>query len=693
MMGSLLGGWSAPRDSTATAAVGMCGVLLACTGLCAPVMAQEVGPTGERLREAPERYQTPAVEVEPPADEAISPSQDDGLKLRISRIKVEYAFGERQGLPTLAEIGQLSFQFVRRPDGVIDSPRAAGEPLIVTIAEFSDPAAPVFTEYALVEIIEGIKGAIQDKGIIAFQIQPHEDQIDLSAGEDLREDDLGLTLVILVGSVGEVRTLSSGRRWGSEQNPVNVPKNERIRERSPLQAGDIISKAELDRYVLRLNRHPGRRVDVSIAQYELRTEAPEDESARGLLALDYLVAEDKPWTAYFQLQNTGTEQTDRWRERFGFAHYQLTNADDIFRLDYTTAGFESSHAVTASYERPLPNDRFRVRAFGTYDEYVASDVAVATQDFEGESWELGGELIFNLAQRGPTFFDLFAGFRGGSVSVDESLGGTLQQSASVDVAYPYVGLAVTRDKGTSHSLASASVEWQVADNSLEEISKLGRQSVDETWTAVHGELAHSFYLEPVLRRRAFRGEGLPASVAGDDIPWQRGMSLAHEVKLSIRGQYVLDDARTIPNDMLTAGGLYTVRGYPESSVAGDNGFVASAEYRFHLPRALRPVAPAESSPDAFRFRPDRAYGSADWDLVLSTFFDVGRVTQNDRQSFETDDTLMGAGAGIEMVLSRQLQASCRLDWGVALSPIRDSVGQTLTEVGDTELHFTFTLLF
>ena len=42
----------------------------------------------------------------------------------------------------------------------------------------------------------------------------------------------------------------------------------------------------------------------------------------GGVVLDYLVSEAKPWTVYAQASNTGTKETESWRERFGFIHNQ-----------------------------------------------------------------------------------------------------------------------------------------------------------------------------------------------------------------------------------------------------------------------------------------------------------------------------------------------------------------------------------
>lgn len=80
----------------------------------------------------------------------------------------------------------------------------------------------------------------------------------------------------------------------------------------------------------------------------------------------------------------------------------------------------------------------------------------------------------------------------------------------------------------------------------------------------------------------------------------RPSRLVHEIAMRFSGQYAFND-RLIPNEQAVAGGLYTVRGYPESVVAGDTAIYGSVEYRFHLPRAL----PNDENPPTAFGRPFR----------------------------------------------------------------------------------------
>src|SRR5262249_19730009 len=150
-----------------------------------------------------------------------------------------------------------------------------------------------------------------------------------------------LTLHVTVGVVTEMRTVGIGDRVPPDQT-VNNPLHQRIRDRSPIQphkkcdepSTNLIQRDALDDYIFRLSRHPGRRADVAVS-------ASGEEP--GAIMLDYLITENRPWTLFAQLSNTGTDSEGRLREHFGFIHNQLTNSDDTLDLEYQTANFTDMH--------------------------------------------------------------------------------------------------------------------------------------------------------------------------------------------------------------------------------------------------------------------------------------------------------------------------------------------------------------
>jgi hemolysin activation/secretion protein len=223
--------------------------------------------------------------------------------------------------------------------------------------------------------------------------------------------------------------------------------------------------------------------------------------------------------------------------------------------------------------------------------------------------------------------------------------------------------------------------------STTDLQALGRPQVDDDWKVLKFDVAQSFHIEPLI----------------SDVFWGTGDSgpttLAHEVSVGLRGQYAFGD-RLIANEQDVLGGLYTVRGYPESIAAGDTTVVGTLEYRYHVPRAWAVSAPGyrgdrkinffrRTGGDDFRYAPSEAFGFTDWDLILKTFVDAGKTDVSDAVPGESDETLVGAGVGFEFQFKRNLQA--RLDWGFALSDIDASAEPV--DAGDNRVHFVLTVSY
>ena len=518
-----------------------------------------------------------------------------------------------------------------------------------------------------------------NRGIIGVLVTPALDQVQVDFAEDgtplwgtdLRAPgDTRLDFNVRTNFVSEVRTLASGDRIPDGENRVNHPDHARLLAGSPLGVGDLVNRRAVDDYLYDLNRHPGRRVAVSVSSGE--------DPARGDTVLDYLVGETKPWTAFFNLSNTGTENTNEWRERFGFLHTQFTGNDDIFSFEYITAGFEDSNAVFLSYERPFEsNDRVHWRVFGTFQDFEASDVGLPGVDFSGTQWGLGGELTWNFWQDGPSFLDLVGGARWESVNVDNEFADIDETEVFV---IPYLGLSFENSTQVNTTTAFVGVEFNLdglAGTNSPAVDGLGRFNTDADFFVFPFRVAHSFFLEPVFNNDDWRNITTP------------GSTLAHELFVAFRGQWA-PSSRLNPQSQLPLGGLHSVRGYAESITAGDTVFVATGEYRLHVPRLFAPI-PGQQRPvtqlfgEPFRSFPQEPYGSADWDLVLKGFIDVGRSLQNDREAFETNETLVGIGVGVDLLVKRN--ASFTIDYGVALEDAVD------TSSGSQQFHFNFTLLY
>lgn len=599
---------------------------------------------------------------------------------------------EHPGLPTAEDLGAVEVALVL--DGkVLAVPQPGEQVPALRIDQIGDQGTVLMTRAGITELLNRIGGEFERRhllGYIAF-VSPQDILLEQPEGyeglTDFRGDRTELNIFVLNGVVTNVRTVASGSRFGIDER-LNNPAHVRILQRSPIgvvpngeytddnNQRDLLRRDLLDDYVLRLNRFPGRRVDVALAPGE----------QAGEVTLDYLVSENKQWLAYMQLSNTGTKSTEIWRERFGAQFTQLANLDDILSVEYITAGFSSSHAAIASYEMAIPRtDRWRGKVFGDFSKFTASDVGLADERFTGESFTVGGELAWNFYQREELFVDAFAGVRWNQTEVfNEAVGVQGREHFLV----PKIGLRAEAATDKWSFNAQTTYEWSLADlagGKSPGLERLGRLAPTQDWEVFRYAVSGSFFLEPLILGSDWE----------DPSTW-KSSTLAHEIALSVRGQYAIDN-RLVPNEQQVVGGLYSVRGYPESVVAGDNVVIASAEYRWHLPRSFRPMSVPDASgalrePGSvfgrpFYGSPRTVYGRPDWDLVLKAFTDIGRSQNVDKQAFEKNEDLWGAGLGVDLLFYRNV--SVRVDWAVAL----DDVDNQSVKSGSNRFHLVFTLLF
>jgi hemolysin activation/secretion protein len=631
----------------------------------APVWAQTFTPPQNQpnvTRPAPIR---PPVDVRDgfagmPADQV-----GDGPAYQVSGVELNW-FTEAMGnLPTNlpdanAILASTVVRFGRTQTGWTRA--RPGMPTVdVRLSEI--PVDAMVHKSGIRAISEALVAELNRRDIFGVFVGPSAEDIN-QQDQDLRGGRTTVKMFMVYGLVGEVRTVGAGERTTPE-NRVNNELHTRIRNGSPVGRDSLLLRNSVDDYIFRLNRHPGRRVDVAVA--------PSADSP-GRVNLDYLVAESKPWSVYAQISNTGTKETNEWRERFGFVHNQLTDADDILRLDYITASFDDTHALVGSYERPLA-DRLKGKVTASWNQFTSADVGAVGADFEGSGFSIGGELIYNVKQWRETFLDVFGGVRYEQVEIDNK---TAAIKGDTGFVIPSVGVRLERNTDLSSTRGSAWLEFGFGGDE-DEVQRLGRFNADDTWAVVKFEIEHSFYLEPVLFPSAFRGVGLPRGKG-----WQPGMTLAHEAYASLRGQWSLD-SRLIPTQQIPVGGFYTVRGYDESITAGDNAVILTGEYRLHVPRLFEP----KPFPTGFRWRPEEPYGGADWDLIARAFVDIATVSQVSKEGFEFDEDIAGAGLGLELQFKRNL--NIRLDWGLALKDAEDPGADA--ESGDSRIHFSATFLY
>ena len=579
-------------------------------------------------------------------------------------------------LPALETLADCEVRLARR-DGVFEAaPPGQGE-----LHRIGEPFPEGrFSESALIAIFQRLVAACNERGIFGVFVVPSRDEIDPQTREDFRPaGDRRLTLVIWASQIGELRSIAKGSRIPTERG-IDNRKHRAIVRHSPLKAangaqpGSLLEKRKLDAYLQRLNRLPGRRVEAAVSS----------TSDPGSVVLDYLVNEKRAWFAYGQVSNTGTDATSPWRERLGFTYNQLTDFDDVLALDYITSSITGGNAGFLSYDRPLIfPDVLRVKALGSYGEFTARDVGISLEEFTGTSWTAGLEATWSPWRIWDTAIDFTVGGAWQNVMVTNR---TIDLKGDASLFTPYASIKLERFTETMQTALSVGWETNLADvagTTPDAIFGLGRLDSDTSYNLLKFEFSHSMYIEPFLFRRDFR-EGRN---------WRRS-TRAHELFFSVRGQQVLDGKRLIPQKQLAIGGMFSVRGYPESISGGDNVAYGTAEYRFHIPRAFRPYAASGASPGGrapnppsyfgrpFYWRPAQVYALPDWDLLFRMFADAGYTGIVRPRPEETDRTLVAVGAGLELQAYGTL--SLRVDWGVALERVK--TGNEDVHPGSSRIH-------
>ncbi len=611
---------------------------------------------------------------------------NDGPAYRVSPLVVRYAHPAKGQVP-ISNIESMSVVLGLKPSGYVTAytSGAGGQRVLRTDVEIihaklgllAQGSVQEFHATAIRSLSRQIVAYLNSHGQVGVYVSVFGK--DIANGKDIRPaGDTTLHLQVYTAVVTKLRTVASGGRFSGQKNRINNPLVANILENSPIQPAsankpgstDLLDPKVLNAYIDQINRQPGTQVAVAVS--------PDTSSTTpDAVDLDYLVHQSKPWHVYFQLSNTGTQQTNPWRETFGLVDNQLLGFNDIFNLQYSTAGFTKQNSVNASYNIPLTrNGRLRLRVYGGYDDFSASDVGFGNAFFNGDESTAGGEGILNVFQHNRLFIDLIAGAKYQHIFVDNTL---LGQTGTGDFIIPYVGLHLDHYTPTVQSWADLSLLGGFTTSSTASLQQLGRLNVDKNWVMLQGDSVCEFYLEPLL----------------DPKGYQAGTStLANQIKISISGQEAFNN-RLPAEDEMTAGGLYTVRGYPEYVTAGDSVGIGSVEYRLHIPH-LFPVNPNAGSVfgKPFRWVPQEPYGPTDWDLIGKAFLDVGEVVNSNRQSYETDSTLVGTGLGLQLDIKHNI--SLMVDWGVALTRLNASSaspGGTDVSPGSSQVNFVFTVSY
>ena len=591
-----------------------------------------------------------------------TPSAMAGETYRIDGIRFVFQ-REHPDNPSAGELAGVPFELSLSPAGYA-GPHGDGTDMRMTVASVGDSAERRFTGSAIQQIATAVLTHLNESGLAGVWVGAHPADIDPRTGEDLRPGKSGnLRLLVQTAVVGKVRTLARGERVPAGDS-VNNPAYDWMLQGSPVKPGAswaesaLLNRNAIGDYARLLSRHPGRRVDIAVSPIQ---------DQPGAVALDYIVQEQKSTTVWAQATNTGTENTSDWRGSFGLQNNQFTGNDDQIELFYSSAGMDATQNLSARYEVPLMNNRkVRMRINGGWNKYTAADVGFGELDFKGKGYNLGISGVHNIRQRGSLFVDLVYGLSLENSTVDNQVVG---REGEGEFLFPMIGLEWERYTRFGNTLGGVSVRYNVLDIEQDDLDALGRTLAEDKFTILSWYFSHNFYVDRILDKEA--------------------TSLAHEVAISLGGQTSFG-SRTPPNYQKTIGGMYTVRGYPESLIAGDNVAHGSFEYKLHVPQLMGVSQDPGTGPlfgGPFRYLPQYPYGVTDWDLAFKGFIDVGYAAAADKLDYEFDETLVGGGVGFELRYRRNFFVS--VDWGVAM---KDTKYPAVTD-GSTRVSISATVMY
>ena len=569
--------------------------LLCMLAIFTPLDAQQ------RLSRVDERSEAP---IEVPVDKSEKPEQKNNKQNeadpeRISDRKPEKVYTvngfslsygkEHTDLPAIEQLDAIEIH-LKLNDGIYTrmnedtsgrakAKLASGETGVTRIQIGNVPTGSKFSEGALKQVLTNIVDYFNDLDYYGVYATFDSASIDPSNGKDRRKNKKAdLKIIIWSSEVVQMRTIGKGNRFPPEDSIENK-KHSKILANSPLsgrsndQLGSLLIRSEIENYLYRLNRFPGRQVDAAVSS----------SGKMGEVVLDFLVNENRPYVLYAQVSNTGTESTGNWRERLGFIHYQLTNNDDRLSLDFITAELDETNSLLGSYEIPIiyPN-YLKIRSYGSWSEYDGNEVGLSSSVFSGETNSLGFELISNPFVLNGFNFDLSAGVRWSDIEV---VNRTLDEIGNTQVSIPYLSVTMNQRNQLGSMDGSITIEGNFDSIGVnEQNGALGRGNLDADWQLLKGHFHSSAFLEPLIF-----GSGW-----NDRSTW-RSSTLAHELDFNFRFQQTFGNERLIPQETFIAGGLTSVRGYREFVASGDSGIVMNLEYRYHLPRSLKPYSEIKNS--------------------------------------------------------------------------------------------------
>ena len=473
------------------------------------------------------------------------------------------------------------------------------------------------------------------EGLVVF---PDPLQIDPVSGKDLRkEGDQELRFVIWVSRLqkvelekGEIKQSVFLRLQGALEK-----RGTRSSPKKPITSEDI-------RFWNRFGRAPSRHSKVILS--------PGDQPGNVIVVLKPRPKDRSKFS--FQGSNSGTSTTGKWILGGSYLNNQISGADDRFSLSYLSSDTGEREAYMIIYQRPiLYPDILELGLSLGYSNYDASSFAVTKIDFAGDTQSID---LFADWKPLSTEFENYSlsfqiGLKAEQVKASNSL---ISGEADASIITPRFAIKLS----TEGKYLQTQTELSVRGN-IHSIKESDQALLGGVNTRGKFEKLSFTYLESLKLGKWLHDEFFEVFPVG----WSDQILITRA-----QGDLALRDQRHLPQHQFIAGGTGSVRGYPESPVAGDSGYLISFDYRMPLP-------------------PVSFMNGENLKSTLIPFVDWGETFSTDPLFYESDHSILGAGIGLELNLPGGGMA--RIDFA---QPLREIVnnGNILegTRSNDHRLH-------
>lgn len=547
--------------------------------------------------------------------------------------KLTYQYGTKnEKLPSLSELDSVTLKLFASDQSV--SLREFGEGL----------AIPLLLDNRDLHLLGEVPlQYLKSLGFEGLVVLPDPRQINPINGEDLREEgNRELDLLVWVSLLQDVRMENDGAaiRPGHLKRLVGSL-DQRMGEKKWLENP---LREEFFQFADLLGSGPGRRASVLLGP---------GDSPGFVNALIKIKSQPRNLVS-FSATNSGTPSTGEWLLSGSLTRNQFTGSDDRLLLSHQSTETGERQAWSLAYEGSLLVPQTLLWGFSVgSSSYDGSSFAVTRIDFEGQTDSF--DLFLRWNPPGWTARDRSLFFEIGALAERTSSSNSLSaEEAEADLFTPRVSVGFS--SSGSYRNAQGKLSLSGNRNSIPSSTQflLGGFNVVDRFLRLRLEYLESLQIGKWMKDHFFGEESLFPS--------------DHLLVNRMKFDYGLEKVRHLPQHQFISGGSGSVRGYPESPAAGDNGYLLSSEYRIPLEVGL----------------PGRS--TAGMRATLIPFVDWSETFVNDPANWEADQAMLGAGVGMEIKMPQGFFA--RIDWAKPMREMISGTGEALpgTQPSDHRVH-------